>query len=170
MCHHRETANAANEWSKLPLLPRFRAVTSKSLSSRHQLTTQSAVNTHHQSRISPFPGTLATARLFDNADYSDITIRIGDTQLKCHKLVICSFEYFEKLCGARSHFFESQQDTIELHDHDPIAHSALVCNSGLCHNNGQRNRLQRMEGSEYWAANHDDAKEMAKAMDKLSRS
>jgi hypothetical protein len=43
--------------------------------------------------------------LFSNPEYSDLTIKLSDGQeLRIHKLIVCSNEYFAKLCGAQSHF------------------------------------------------------------------
>ena len=43
--------------------------------------------------------------IFNKPDYSDITIKLKDRELKCHKVILCTnSDYFAKLCGAQAQF------------------------------------------------------------------
>jgi hypothetical protein len=36
---------------------------------------------------------------------SDVTLKFGDKEMKCHKVILCArSEYFKKLCGPDSKF------------------------------------------------------------------
>ncbi|KAM3423886.1 hypothetical protein BST61_g1282 [Cercospora zeina] len=65
--------------------------------------------------------------LFKQDDYSDVTIKLSDRQITCHKAIICNrSEYFKKLCGKDSLFAESSQKVIELKDDNPGAVEAML--------------------------------------------
>ncbi|EME79247.1 uncharacterized protein MYCFIDRAFT_204749 [Pseudocercospora fijiensis CIRAD86] len=70
---------------------------------------------------------LQTATLYNQPDYSDVTIRFSGREVFCHKIILCTTsEYFKKLCGPGSHFAESQQKTIELKGDHPDAVEAIL--------------------------------------------
>ncbi|KXT07708.1 hypothetical protein AC578_10174 [Pseudocercospora eumusae] len=70
---------------------------------------------------------LNTAALYNQPEYSDVTIRFSNREVFCHKVILCtSSEYFKKLCGPGSHFAESQQKCIELKGDHPDALEAIL--------------------------------------------
>ena len=74
--------------------------------------------------------------LFDQDEFSDVTIRVGERQFRCHKMILCQkSEYFQALCGPDGKFREADQDTIELKDDDPKAVEVV---------------LRYVYGFEYW--------------------
>lgn len=45
------------------------------------------------------------AHSYNNRDYSDITLKFADREIKAHKVILCTnSQYFKKLCGAGSQF------------------------------------------------------------------
>ncbi|EMC96344.1 hypothetical protein BAUCODRAFT_472268 [Baudoinia panamericana UAMH 10762] len=73
--------------------------------------------------------TLDERSLFNNPAYSDITIKFGSRERKCHKLILClKSTYFDELCGRGKAFAEAQTGTsaIELHDDDEDAVDAML--------------------------------------------
>ncbi|KAF7195228.1 hypothetical protein HII31_03434 [Pseudocercospora fuligena] len=70
---------------------------------------------------------LNTAALYNQPEYSDVTIRFSNREIFCHKVVLCtSSEYFKKLCGPGSQFVERQQKSIELKGDHPDAAEAIL--------------------------------------------
>ena len=66
-------------------------------------------------------------RFFDQEAFSDVTVRFGARERKCHKMTICSkSEYFMDLCGPGKRFPESQQPLVELKDDDEDAVEAVL--------------------------------------------
>ncbi|KAI6885093.1 hypothetical protein KC360_g1524 [Hortaea werneckii] len=64
---------------------------------------------------------------FDQEAFSDITIRFGTNERKCHKLILCGpSDYFKDLLGPGKHFAEAQQPTVELKDDEPMAVEAML--------------------------------------------
>ena len=64
---------------------------------------------------------------YNNEEYSDVVIKSGQREFKCHKIIICSkSEYFKRLCGPSSRFAEAKQQLITLHDDEPDAVEALI--------------------------------------------
>ena len=81
------------------------------------------------------------APYYDNADFSDVTIKFGGKEIKAHRMVLCAkSEYFKKALGPSSPFKvyskisrpwaiglwlkqyqESKEGVLELHDDDPQA-------------------------------------------------
>lgn len=47
---------------------------------------------------------LATAPFFNNSNFSDLTIKFSGREVKCHKIILCTSEYFQELCGPSSRF------------------------------------------------------------------
>nr|OQO17401.1 hypothetical protein B0A51_15854 [Rachicladosporium sp. CCFEE 5018] len=75
----------------------------------------------------PVTGDTAIASLWDQREYSDITIKFSGKTIFCHKIVLCRFsEYFKKQCGPGSRFAEASLKEIELKDDDPEALEALL--------------------------------------------
>ncbi|KAK3714301.1 hypothetical protein LTR37_007887 [Vermiconidia calcicola] len=69
--------------------------------------------------------TFDTKSLFDQAAFSDLTIKFGNREVKCHKLILCNVsEYFKAMLAGK--FAESERKTIELHDDDPDAVEAML--------------------------------------------
>ena len=86
---------------------------------------------------------LETEKLFQSKKWTDITLKVGGKELKCHKVVLGSrCEYFAKLLDPDSSFAEAGRlvlltwlerttddvirDVIELHDDVPYAVEAMV--------------------------------------------
>lgn len=62
-----------------------------------------------------------TPRFFDREALSDVTIKFGEREVKCHKVVLCSAsEYFEMMLGVNSAFKERDQRVIELKDDEDL--------------------------------------------------
>ncbi|SMQ54862.1 unnamed protein product [Zymoseptoria tritici ST99CH_3D7] len=58
---------------------------------------------------------------------SDVTLKFGNREMKCHKIILVTrSEYFKKLCGPESRFAEANQPVIELKEDDPTALEALL--------------------------------------------
>jgi hypothetical protein len=55
-----------------------------------------------------------TREWFDEATYSDLTVRLSDgTEIKVHKVIVCrANDYFRKLCGPESHFAVSSYQSL----------------------------------------------------------
>ncbi|KAK3699715.1 hypothetical protein LTR37_016320 [Vermiconidia calcicola] len=70
--------------------------------------------------------TFDTKSPFDQAAFSDVTIKFGNNrEIKCHKLILCNVsEYFKGMLAGK--FAESERKTIELHDDDPDAVEAML--------------------------------------------
>lgn len=67
------------------------------------------------------------SKLFDQEAYSDIIIKFGEREIRCHKVILCeSSDYFKPLCGPGSQFAESKMGTIELKDEAPTALQACL--------------------------------------------
>ncbi|KAF2207737.1 hypothetical protein CERZMDRAFT_102004 [Cercospora zeae-maydis SCOH1-5] len=65
--------------------------------------------------------------LFKVEDYSDVTIKLSDREIPCHKAVICTqSEYFQKLCGKDSPFAKGNEKVVQLKEHDPDAVEAII--------------------------------------------
>lgn len=42
---------------------------------------------------------------YGEKEFADVTIKFGDREIECHKLILCwGSEYFKKLCGPGSAF------------------------------------------------------------------
>ena len=68
-----------------------------------------------------------TAEFFDNLAYSDVIVKFGTREIKCHKLILCTrSEHFKAMVGSSAKFAESQQAVIELKDDDPDALEAVL--------------------------------------------
>ena len=66
-------------------------------------------------------------RFFDQEAFSDITVKFGTRERKCHKMILCSKStYFNDLCGPGKGFSESQQPCVELKDDDEEAVEAML--------------------------------------------
>ena len=62
---------------------------------------------------------LISYQLLRPGRFSDVTIKFGDDEVKCHKIILCATsEYFRALCGPDCQFAEANQRVIELKD-DP---------------------------------------------------
>ena len=49
--------------------------------------------------------TISVASFYGQDKYSDVTVKFGDREVKCHKFVLCErSKYFDKLCGPGSKF------------------------------------------------------------------
>lgn len=70
---------------------------------------------------------LSTLALYNEPEYSDVTIQFSGRTVHCHKLVLCTkSDYFKKLCGPGSHFAEGNTKVIELKEDDPDAVEYLL--------------------------------------------
>ncbi|KAK5174914.1 uncharacterized protein LTR77_000050 [Saxophila tyrrhenica] len=64
--------------------------------------------------------------IFDKPEFSDITIKFGAQEVKCHKVVLTqASDYFRTLLTNRN-FVESEQATIELQGDEPRAVMAML--------------------------------------------
>ena len=60
---------------------------------------------------------LTDGSFFDQEAFSDITIKFGTRERKCHRMILCSkSEYFKEMRGPGKAFAEAQQSVIELKD------------------------------------------------------
>ncbi|KAI6873731.1 hypothetical protein KC338_g1559 [Hortaea werneckii] len=73
------------------------------------------------------PLTLDAKEWFDQEAFSDITVRFGSNERRCHKLILCAkSDYFKDLLGPGKRFAEAQQPTVELkHDEDAAVEAML---------------------------------------------
>ncbi|KAK3699719.1 hypothetical protein LTR37_016324 [Vermiconidia calcicola] len=63
----------------------------------------------------------------DQEAFSDVTIKIGDRSIKCHKLILChNSDYFKMICAPGSRFVETRSNIIELKDDNPQAAEAML--------------------------------------------
>ncbi|KAK6439941.1 hypothetical protein LTR95_003837 [Oleoguttula sp. CCFEE 5521] len=70
---------------------------------------------------------METASLWNQTDYSDITITFSGRSVHCHKIVLCrASDYFNRQSGPRSQFAERSLKEVELKDDDPDALEALL--------------------------------------------
>ncbi|KAL9533272.1 hypothetical protein SMMN14_02215 [Sphaerulina musiva] len=70
---------------------------------------------------------LSTLALYNEPEYSDVTIQFSGRTVHCHKLVLCTkSDYFKKLCGPGSHFAEGNTKVIELKEDNPDAVEYLL--------------------------------------------
>ncbi len=70
---------------------------------------------------------LTSYRFFDQEAFSDVTIKFGTRERKCHKMILCSKSgYFNDLCGPGKHFAEAQQRTVVLNEDDEDAFEAML--------------------------------------------
>ncbi|KAK4553751.1 hypothetical protein LTR86_009249 [Recurvomyces mirabilis] len=54
---------------------------------------------------------------FDQEAFSDVTIKFGARERKCHRMILCSkSKYFAEMCGPNKNFAEAQQSVIALKD------------------------------------------------------
>ncbi|KAK3669886.1 hypothetical protein LTR78_010267 [Recurvomyces mirabilis] len=54
---------------------------------------------------------------FDQEAFSDVTIKFGARERRCHRMILCSkSKYFAEMCGPNKTFAEAQQSVIELKD------------------------------------------------------
>ncbi|SMR59299.1 unnamed protein product [Zymoseptoria tritici ST99CH_1E4] len=73
------------------------------------------------------PSGMDMSKWFDRDTLSDITIKFGDKEVKCHKVILSTrSEYFTKLCDPEGGFAEATQPVVELKDDDPTALEALL--------------------------------------------
>ncbi|GAB1736337.1 hypothetical protein NU219Hw_g7002t1 [Hortaea werneckii] len=73
------------------------------------------------------PLTLDVKEWFDQEAFSDVTVRFGTNERKCHKLILCAkSDYFKELLGPEKQFVEAQQPTVELKDDDNAAVEAML--------------------------------------------
>ncbi|KAK4544581.1 hypothetical protein LTR36_004153 [Oleoguttula mirabilis] len=64
---------------------------------------------------------------FDQEAFSDVTVKFGTRERKCHKMILCSTsQYFNDLCGPGKSFAESSQLVVELKDDDEEAVEAML--------------------------------------------
>ena len=64
---------------------------------------------------------------FNNATFSDVTIRFSGREIKCHKLVLSlASDYFKALLDPDKAFAESKQAVVELQDDDPDAVETML--------------------------------------------
>ncbi|RMY72703.1 hypothetical protein D0863_04333 [Hortaea werneckii] len=73
------------------------------------------------------PLALDAKEWFDQEAFSDITVRFGSNERRCHKLILCAkSDYFKDLLGPEKRFAEAQQPTVELkHDEDAAVEAML---------------------------------------------
>ncbi|GIZ36721.1 hypothetical protein CKM354_000018800 [Cercospora kikuchii] len=65
--------------------------------------------------------------LYDDENYSDVTIEYSGRQYRGHKAVLCTrSEYFDRLCGKNSQFAESTQKVIKLEEDDATAVERMI--------------------------------------------
>lgn len=65
-------------------------------------------------------------RISKISEFSDVTIKFGSNEVKCHKAILAiASDYFKPLFGSL-HFVESQQAVVELKEDDPDAVMAML--------------------------------------------
>ncbi|CAK1360758.1 hypothetical protein CB0940_03787 [Cercospora beticola] len=65
--------------------------------------------------------------LYDDENYSDVTIEYSGRQYHGHKAVLCTrSEYFDRLCGRNSQFAESTRKVIKLEEDDATAVERMI--------------------------------------------
>ena len=70
---------------------------------------------------------LTCDRLFNIPEFSDVTIKAGAREIRCHKIILCNkSEYFKSMCGPDSKFKEKNEQLIELVGDDERAAEALL--------------------------------------------
>lgn len=70
---------------------------------------------------------MPSCRWFDQEAFSDITVRFGSNERKCHKLILCAkSDYFKDLLSPEKRFAEAQQPTVELKGDDNAAVEAML--------------------------------------------
>ncbi|KAI7496743.1 hypothetical protein KC367_g6453 [Hortaea werneckii] len=73
------------------------------------------------------PLSLDAKEWFDQEAFSDVTVRFGSTERRCHKLVLCAkSDYFKDLLSPEKRFAEAQQPTVELRYDDNAAVEAML--------------------------------------------
>ncbi|TKA82691.1 hypothetical protein B0A55_01497 [Friedmanniomyces simplex] len=88
-----------------------------------------AINVTSRSAATPIEmaRTFDVTSFFDQEAFSDITVKFGTRERRCHKMILCSKSiYFNDLCGPAKKFAEAQQPIIELKDDDEEAVEALL--------------------------------------------
>ena len=70
---------------------------------------------------------LTCDRLFNIPEFSDVTIKAGAREIRCHKIILCNkSDYFKSMCGPDSKFKEKNEPLIELVGDDERAAEALL--------------------------------------------
>ncbi|KAH9826075.1 Broad-Complex, Tramtrack and Bric a brac [Teratosphaeria destructans] len=73
------------------------------------------------------PNNFDITGFFDQEAYSDITVKFGERQVKCHKMILCTkSEYFKNICGPGKLFAEASHSVIELKEDDEDALLAIL--------------------------------------------
>ncbi|OTA32009.1 hypothetical protein BTJ68_07322 [Hortaea werneckii EXF-2000] len=73
------------------------------------------------------PLTLDAKEWFDQEAFSDVTLRFGSNERRCHKLILCAkSDYFKDLLSPEKRFAEAHQPIVELKDDDCAAVEAML--------------------------------------------
>lgn len=70
---------------------------------------------------------LTLYRLFNQEAFSDITVKFGNHERKCHKVILCAkSDYFTQLLGPGKEFAEANRSAVELKGDDEDAIEAML--------------------------------------------